>query len=118
MSITFSATADRAPQVNMNNGNAAAVLGLLGYGTEQAEVLGQPVYYGEGEAAAEDFLGRTLLALALVDAASDDETGRPAVQDGNWWPGGRRPGYLAGRLAELHELGLWARRCEATVFWS
>ncbi len=118
MSITFSATADLAPQVNMANGNAAAVLELLGYGTEQAEVLGQPVYFGEGEAAAGDFLGRILIALALVDASSDDETGRPEVQDGNWWHGGRRPGYLAGRLAELHELGLWARQREAEVFWS
>jgi hypothetical protein len=96
------------PQVNMANGNAVALVDLLGLDFD-----------GDfGEAPAEDFLGRVLLAQALLDVTVDDEHGRPDVRDGNWITCGRRPGYLAERLAQLHEIATWAHEHDAVVAWS
>lgn len=108
MSITFHTTATRGPELNLANGNAARVLELLGY--DLAEEWG-------GEAHAEDFLGRTLLAQGLLDVATDDEHGRPTVYDGRDVWCGTAPGYLAGRLAELHQLATWAHQHHALVVW-
>lgn len=103
MSITIRADQAGTPEVNMHNGNAARVLDLLGIAWD-----------GDlGEATAEDFLGRVLLAQAL---AGDDE-GVPAIEDGRWHVGGRRPGYLAGTLTELADIAEWARRAGAAVVW-
>lgn len=104
MSITFTPES-AGPNVNMANGNAAEVLDLLGYPTDEPE----------GEATAEDFLGRVLLALALLDVSTDDEHGRPTVHDGRWVEVGRRPGYLAERLHQLHEIATAAQG--GTVAW-
>ncbi|MFC6081012.1 hypothetical protein [Sphaerisporangium aureirubrum] len=106
MSITFFTTHPQGPQVNMANGNAAAVLDLLGYPGEEN------LY---GESAAEDFLGRVLTAQALLATATEDDT--PDVTDGRWTSCGRAPGYLAGRLAELHELTTWAHHHQSPVLW-
>src|SRR5687767_8148484 len=61
-----------------------------------------------GDTAAEDFLGRVLLAQALLDVATDDEHGRLPSTEANWTTCGRRPGYLADRLADLHTVATWA----------
>ena len=106
MSITFAPSADGGPSVNMANGNAAQVLDLLG--------LAEECY---GELPAEDILGRVLVAQGLLGVATDDEQGRPEVRDGNWIECGRRPGYLAEKLAELHEIATWARERHAVVWW-
>jgi hypothetical protein len=107
MSITITAAQDGAPQVDMHNGNAADVLDLLGI-----------CWDGDlGEAPAEDFLGRVLLAQALLDVARDDQEGTPALHEGRWHVGGRRPGYLAERLTELHDVADWAARAGVAVVW-
>lgn len=106
MSITITAAAGNAPQVNMHDGNAATMFELLGY-----------TYDGDfGEAPAGDFLGRVLLALALLDVTDDDQ-GTPGQQHGRWYTGGRGPGHLAMRLGELHEVADWASRAGAAVVW-
>ncbi|MDG4792066.1 hypothetical protein O7626_40330 [Micromonospora sp. WMMD1102] len=108
MSITFAPATVGGPTVNMANGNAAQVLDLLGLTND-----------GCGELAAEDFLGRVLLAQALSDVATDDTRGLPARIEGtNWIDCGRRPGYLAERLTQLHEIASWARERNAVVMWS
>lgn len=96
------------PELNMANGNAAAVFDLLGL-----EFDGDV-----GEAPAEDFLGRVVLAQALLDVTTDDENGRPGYADGNWTTCGRRPGYLADRLTQLDQIATWAREHDAVVAWS
>jgi hypothetical protein len=115
MSITFTTT-HGGPELNVANGNAVDLLQLLGLPAE-----------AWGEAPAEDFLGRVLMAQALLDVATDDEHGRPEVFDEQgdlfgvtvgqviWC--GRRPGYLAERLAELHQIAHWANQFSAEVQW-
>jgi hypothetical protein len=108
MSITFAPATVGGPTVNMANGNAAQVIDLLGL-----------TYDGDfGELAAEDFLGRVLLAQALSDVTFDDVNGRPAVREGNWIDCGRRPDYLVERLAELQKIATWAHERNAVVVWS
>ncbi|GGM27604.1 hypothetical protein GCM10011608_10540 [Micromonospora sonchi] len=106
MSITITPNAAGSPEVNMANGNAAQVFDLLGL-----------EFDGDwGNTTGPDFLGRVLLALALLDTTTDVE-GRPEVVDGRWTEGGRRPGYLAERLTQLHDLALWAVEHDADVEW-
>jgi hypothetical protein len=109
MSITFAPALVGGPMVNMANGNAAQVFDLLGL-----------TYDGDfGEIAAEDFLGRVLLAQALTDVVTDDTRGLPArIEGAKWIDCGRRPGYLAERLTELHEIACWAHERNAVVVWS
>lgn len=108
MSITFAPTTAGGPEVNMANGNAAQVFDLLGLHFD-----------GDwGEAPAEDFLGRVLLAQGLLDVATDDERGLPGFREGNWIECGRRPGYMADRLAQLHEIATWAIEHYTAVGWS
>ncbi|MEV7011730.1 hypothetical protein [Streptosporangium sp. NPDC051022] len=107
MSITFHTSLRIGPEVNLANGNAAWLLGLLGYDGQE----------GWGQAPAEDFLGRALLALGLLDIATDDEHGRLTVFDGRFVSCGTAPGYLAGRLAELQELACWAHQHHVPVVW-
>lgn len=107
MSITITPNAAGSPKVNMANGNAAQVFDLLGL-----------TFDGDwGTTTGPDFLGRVLLALALIDTTTDG-AGRPEVVDGRWTSGARRPGYLADRLAELHDLAVWAVERGADVDWS
>ncbi|MEV0214345.1 hypothetical protein [Micromonospora sp. NPDC050695] len=107
MSITITPAATQAPTVNMANGNAAQVFDLLGL-----------TYDGDwGTTTGQDFLGRVLLALAFLSEATGDNEGRPAVVDGNWVECGRRPGYLAERLTDLHDLAVWACANGADVEW-
>ncbi|MBB6172238.1 hypothetical protein HNR23_002298 [Nocardiopsis mwathae] len=110
MSVTFYPAGhlgDNDPQVNVNNGNAATLLGLLGHDTD----------YPGGVEPAPVFLGRVLTALALVDTATDDAHGRPPVHDGRVVYGGRSPGLLAMRLRELHDLAEWVHHRGADVAW-
>lgn len=105
MSITI--TTNGGPTINMNNGNAAQILGLLGL----------PFDGDWGEASAQDFLGRVLIAIALVDTASTDRHGTFDASNGRWVDCGRHPGYLAGRLAELHQLAEQAATNNTPITW-
>ena len=120
MSITFTAatiTQDGyseltsrpdVPQVNMSNGNAADLFTLLGL-----------EYDGDGgETSAQDFLGRVLLAQALLDVTTDDAHGQPEIRDGNWTTCGRRPGYMAERLIQMQAIATWAINNNAIVAWT
>lgn len=109
MSITFFTADSTGPELNMANGNAARLFDLLGYNVEDA--------CQGGEAAPRDLLGRVLLAQGLLDVATDDEHGRPAVTDGRWFEGGTAPGYLAGRLGDLHKIASWALHRDLAVWW-
>lgn len=108
MSVTFAPTTETGPWLNMANGNASAVLDLLGLDFGD----------GWGELDAQDFLGRVLVATALLGITTDDEHGTPDVQDGNMIECGRRPGYLTTRLGELHSLATWAAQHGVTMGWS
>ena len=111
MSISFFTPGEDAPEeVNLANGNAAQILHLLDLPNGEWEM--------GGEAPAEDFLGRILIAQALLNVFTDDEHGRPAVTDGRFTSGGQRPGYLAERLAELAEVATWATlHGEGVIYW-
>lgn len=106
MSITFHTGQTDGPGVNMANANAAMLIELLGLPVE-------PI----GEEPAEDFLGRTLIAQALLDVTTDDEHGTPTVQDGWMTYCGQPPGYRAMRLAELQEVATWALTHQVPVLW-
>lgn len=100
MSVTFFAGA-ASEEVNMANANATRVLSVLGY-DELA-----------GNAEADDFLGRVLVALALVPV----DAGRPATAEGRFVDCGRRVGYVQERLEELRELAEGARLRGLPVYW-
>lgn len=110
MSITIRPTTAHhdAPQVNMANGNAAALFDLLGLDFD-----------GDwGETTAADMIGRALLAAGLLNVATDDERGRPGITDSRWTEGGRRPGYLAEKLGQVYRVAEWAQTHGAGVCWS
>ncbi|MFJ4879885.1 hypothetical protein ACIP93_32425 [Streptomyces sp. NPDC088745] len=102
MSVTFFADFTDEP-VNMANANAARVLDVLGYGYDELC----------GDAEAEDFLGRVLVALAVAPA----DAGRPATVDGNVIDCGRPAGYTQTRLEELRELAEDACARRLRVAW-
>ncbi|MFI8932373.1 hypothetical protein ACIG3E_32500 [Streptomyces sp. NPDC053474] len=93
------------PSVNLANTNARRVLDVLGLADEHGDLA--------GGAAAEDFLGRCLVALALEPA----DAGVPAVQEGRVIDCGRPAGYLQDRLAELHDLAAWCAAQGRAVSW-
>jgi len=116
MSVTFTAT--NGDQVNVSITHAAKVLDLLGF----------PFGDGTGTCPAGDFLGRVLVALGLVDVATSDEVGTPAVDDyalagddyagPRWSDCGTDPGYYASILRRLHRLAEEAHRNGGRVRWS
>lgn len=100
MTITFTAGGN-APQINLNNSNAAALL----------RVLGLPVNPW-GEVPAAELRERVLLALGL---AADN--GQAPVEEGRWVQAGRPAGHLHTRLEELYDLAEWAERHNTIVHW-
>ncbi|QGH75334.1 hypothetical protein I5G61_gp86 [Mycobacterium phage Quesadilla] len=116
MSVTF--TAAGVPQdedgfgeldVNMSNSNAARVAEALGFSLD-------PDWCGEMDA--EAFLGRVLMALAVSPADEGMPSFEVAGPGARMIEGARRPGYLQDRLAQLHELALWARAHSTPIWWS
>lgn len=95
---------------NFHNAGAVEVLGLLGYQGDPQDPFGR-------EQDPELFLGRALIASALVDASTTDTVGLPAIQEGRTTQGGRSPGRMAGRLWELVELGLRAQQLKVPIVW-
>ncbi|MFD7559763.1 hypothetical protein ACFV9E_35235 [Streptomyces sp. NPDC059835] len=94
------------PEVNLANSNARRVLDALGLAGELGDLA--------GSTAAEDFLGRCLMALALEPA----DAGVPPVQDGGFVDCGRPVGYLQARLTELHALAAWCADQGRSVSWA
>lgn len=104
--------------VNVSQGNAMALLELLGFGAElnDDELC--------GETGPDDFAGRILVARGLLGLTSDAE-GIPATTDGGpgtgrarWVECGRRPGYLAGRLDDLETVVADAAAHNGEVVWA
>ncbi|MBX4171194.1 MULTISPECIES: hypothetical protein [Rhodococcus] len=103
------------PWVNASNANARHLLRLLGLlpGLDAGDVVGTNDSHevqtaGEddlwGEESCEQFLGRTLLALATPTSA-----GVPARTIGpRMIDCGRAEGYDSRRLTQLHDLAVWA----------
>ncbi|WP_435113770.1 hypothetical protein [Nocardiopsis synnemataformans] len=111
MSVTFQPTNHfDATDLNVHNSGAAALLALLGYPVEDGDL-------GGVEEDAVLFTGRALLALALVDVASADNTGLPPLVEGNHINCGRPAGYLAERLEALVEVGMCAQELRTGVAW-
>lgn len=111
MSITFfpgTGEHDDRPDLNVNQGNGQALLEVLGLWQGEDSMA--------GSLAARDFAARILTAQALLHLSSDDE-GLPAWQEGNWYHGGRRAGYLAERLEILATVARWAAAGSAPVCW-
>jgi hypothetical protein len=122
MTITFAIEEHEETDlaVNVHNANGARLLDALGladaetteFGTAATpDPLRPPAMWGTADA--DDFLGRVLMALGC---APEDE-GRPAITEGRIIYGGREPGYLHARLAELHALAEEARTLGRRVTW-
>lgn len=117
----LTATSPEELAVNMANGNAARVTEALGIVLDSEWC---------GEMAAEGFLGRVLMALALSPAdegmpsfemKAGDDAGIFGIIDENGprvIQGARRPCYLQDRLTELHELADWAVSNGALIMWA
>lgn len=104
------------PGVNMANDNARVVFDLLGL------PLGGEDW--SGEVAADDLLGRALLALAVAPA----DEGMPAYEvapagaDGQRGARmvdcGRSEGYSQDRLVQIAQVARWASQMGRTVTWA
>lgn len=125
MSITFSPlipACDDRLELNMANVNAHALLAVLGLTPPDGEDIDLPgclvsEYGGYGEIDPILLQGRILIAQALLDAGSTDAEGVPAFTEGNYTYCGRRPGYLADKLAILAGITAWAIEHQVKVRW-
>lgn len=102
---------DPAPDVNVTTTNAIHLLGLLGIAVEEGE-------HPMGSMAADDFLGRVLMAQAVnpADAGVPART-LPSEGGATVINCGRREGYSEDRLQQLHELAEFAVSRGRTVQW-
>lgn len=113
MSVTFSCEeAPEALQINMSNTNACRVCEALGIDLASDDWV--------GDMPAEAFLGRVLLALAIspTDDGMPSYEHQPVGTGPTVIEGGRRPGYLQERLAQLHALGEYAISMRSEVWWA
>jgi hypothetical protein len=113
MSVTFSADDldwDSQLAVNMSSSSAATVASTLGIDLDAEGWC--------GDMPAQDFLGRVLVALAL----SPLDEGMPCYEvpgtGARMIQGARRSGYLQERLAQLHELAVWAVKHNSDIRYS
>lgn len=110
-------------EVNVANANAVRVLDVLGLRGPGSEELA-------GQCDAQDFHGRTLLALAILpedeempayqlQPGEQSDVVRALVGDGaTVWQGSRRAGYLQDRLRQLAELAEFCARHGHLVLWA
>lgn len=96
-----------APDVEANGANARLLLTALGLDSGE----GQDAW---GQMAADLFLGRVLIALALAP----EDPGAPWTQSGRHYDGGRSAGYLQRRLLDLHDLAQWCAAHGREVAWA
>lgn len=101
---------EEAPYVNVSNENARFILDALGYADSWGDLC--------GDASADDFYGRILVATAVAPA----DEGVPVRDEPG--PGarmvhcGRPTGYLQDRLDSLREVAEWARERGRAISWS
>jgi len=97
------------PEVNLSNTNADEVLSYLGLATGDSDFAD----YCVGTMPAEEFLGRVLMAEALVP----EKSGLTTMQIENVVYCGRPDDYLATRFAKLREVAEWAISNNRSVSW-
>lgn len=106
--------------VNVSNANAGHLLGVLGYEVDWSDLY--------GEATAEDFMGRVLIAQAVnpTDEGVPSRELTPVEKTASLFAGfgaatvidcGRSYGYTEGRLAELRELAQLAAEQGVSIAW-
>ena len=120
----FAETPVRGPGADVHNAGAIdlfRLLGFLGDHVEPETVLGCPIPPEEvagGACDAGDFLGRVLLAEALLSSSTDDAAGRDGYQTGpGSYAGGRSPGYLARHLKTLADVARHGMKYGTQVTW-
>lgn len=98
-----------SPEVNVSNHNGRELLTALGYLT-----AGEACDMWSGTDTADGFLGRVLLAEALLPA----DEGVPAHAAGRVIECGRPAGYMQDRLTELREVAQFAVTYGRSVCWA
>lgn len=101
--VVAKATEADAYAVNVSSYNAKMLLEALGADTEDLC----------GEATAEDFLGRVLVARAITPS----DEGVPSYQTGRVIYCGRPEGYTEDRFAQLEALAKFALEQQASIVW-
>ncbi|MBM0201816.1 hypothetical protein JNW90_00935 [Micromonospora sp. STR1s_5] len=101
------------PTVTVANANATTLLAALGYAVNEDDEW-QDL---SGAAAADEFLGRVLVALAVApaDAGVPEHT---ALTNPRWIECGRRPGYLQDRLEQLRVLAETCQDAARRLTWA
>lgn len=111
MSVSFSLAGHQTlDDHNFHNASAANLLRLLGYTVDVQDLTGM-------EQDPTLFLGRALIASALVEVATADAAGLPADQEGRFIQGGRSAGRVSDQLTELIEMGLRAQKLKVSIAW-
>ncbi|TQE33046.1 hypothetical protein [Streptomyces ipomoeae] len=122
------------PWVDLSSANAPLVLDALGFPLEADDdavsdaledgvpldgadlpgvVIPIAVVDAHGQLPAADFRARVLTALGLAP----EDAGRPDIQLGRTFVGGRPAGYLQRRLGDLYELADWCAAHGRDVAW-
>lgn len=105
------------PQVNMANGNAAALLEALGLLSDaMSREERDDAFYGE--MSGEDFLGRVMMAQAVAPADAGMPAYEMAGSGARFIECGRPEGYLQDRLSGLREVADFAVEHGVQVQWS
>lgn len=92
-----------APELNVSNANAEAILSVLGF---------EEIQY-EGTISGDDLMGRILIAQAI----NPTDAGIPATRDGNFISCGRNEGYIDQRLEQLAEIAAFATKHNLSIYW-
>lgn len=109
--FTHPILADPSPQVNVSGGNAMYLLNLLGVEVDPED---HPI----GSMAAEDFLGRVLVALAVNPADAGRPVTETTAESGMTIVDcGRSEGYSDRRLVELREIAEFGTSRGRDIQW-
>lgn len=116
---------DPCPAVNIGQVNAARILPMLGYEVHETgeTFFGVPTHDDDmyGEADAQEFLGRVLMALAIEPADEGTDTHELPREDDRGphvHQCGRRAGYTEEKLSALHTLAQWCAERGRPVVWA
>lgn len=98
------------PQINISYGNAARVMGMLGF--EGDDIHG-------GHATADDFLGRLLVADGLLETSDARPSSVTRGANGaTLIDCGERAGYVNDKIRSLISLAMWAKEHGSDIVWN
>lgn len=110
---------DPSPSINMSNTNSLDLFDALGLNTCSVDAYGKTIVespWDGGSVPAADFMGRVLLAMAVMQSDSgQSEIGR--VESASDVICAQRLGYVNGRLADMHQLAEFAVARSLPVNW-